>query len=74
MGGNTDEQRVFGHFDHGNFTPMGDLERQGLLFRQLKRRPNDIWKFVGYAMVALFLLPFVALCIGFVYSAVGLFL
>jgi hypothetical protein len=36
-----DEQRVFGRFQWGNYTPAGNLERSGFFLRQLSRNGTD---------------------------------
>ena len=54
-----DVQRLFGRFSWDPYTPAGSLERNGFMWRQLnRRRKRDGWTVVGYAVFAIFALPF----------------
>jgi hypothetical protein len=47
-----DDERVFGRFRWGAYSPAGSLERSGFFWRQLGRRRADTetWRFSGYAL------------------------
>ena len=58
-----DEQRLFGRFRWGNYSPAGNLERNGFFWRQLSRGGHDhagrdALQFMLYALP--FVLAFVA--------------
>jgi hypothetical protein len=66
-----DADRVFGRFTWGAYTPAGSLERNGFLWRQLRRRRGrDGWKIVGYGLWALLVVP---LFLSLVFLVVYLF-
>jgi hypothetical protein len=53
-----DVDRLFGRFTWGAYSPAGGLERNGFLWRQLRRRGRrDPWTYVAYAVFALFAFP-----------------
>ena len=66
-----DADRVFGRFTWGAYSPAGNLERNGFLWRQLGRRHNrDRWTIIGYVVWALVAIP---LALGLLYTVVNLF-
>jgi hypothetical protein len=52
-----DVNRLFGRFTWDAYTPAGNLERNGFLWRQLGRRKRDGWTIVAYALFAIFVIP-----------------
>jgi hypothetical protein len=54
-----DVNRLFGRFTWDPYTPAGNLERNGFLWRQLGRRKRDAWTIVAYLVFAIFMIPFV---------------
>jgi hypothetical protein len=53
-----DVDRLFGRFSWGAYSPAGGLERNGFLWRQLRRRrERDAWTYVAYAVFAMFAFP-----------------
>ena len=66
-----DVGRLFGRFTWDPYTPAGSLERNGFLWRQLRRRRRrDGWTYVSYVVFGIFALPFALLAIdGLVHLA-----
>jgi hypothetical protein len=55
-----DVNRLFGRFTWSPYSPAGGLERNGFLWRQLRRRGRrDGWTYVAYAVAAIFAFPLV---------------
>jgi hypothetical protein len=53
-----DVGRLFGRFTWNAYSPAGGLERNGFLWRQLRRRrKRDAWTYIAYALFALFAFP-----------------
>ena len=52
-----DVNRLFGRFTWDPYTPAGNLERNGFLWRQLRRRKRDGWTIVAYVVFAIFAIP-----------------
>jgi hypothetical protein len=66
-----DEDRLFGRFSWGTYSPAGTLERNGLFWRQLRRyRRRDQWKTFGYVLWAMIAVP---ILLGLIWFVTGLF-
>ena len=53
-----DVDRLFGRFTWGTYSPAGGLERNGFLWRQLRRRrKRDAWTHVAYVVFVMFAFP-----------------
>jgi hypothetical protein len=64
-----DVNRLFGRFTWVPYTPAGGLERNGFLWRQLKRRKRDRWSIVAYVLFAIFTLPLVVGLLAMIVNA-----
>ena len=55
-----DVGRLFGRFTWNQYSTAGGLERNGFLWRQLRRRRRrDGWTYVAYGVFVIFALPIV---------------
>jgi hypothetical protein len=63
-----DVNRLFGRFTWDPYTPAGNLERNGFLWRQLGRRRRDGWTIVAYVVFAIFAIPLLLSLVAMVVS------